>query len=66
LFEQKNYSEAEKYFDKVIDFNDNNASAYFYKGEIYNIDNNMAKARSEWKKTLEIDPSHIKALKRIY
>lgn len=66
LFEEKQYSEAFKYFSKVIEMNENNASAYFYMGEVYFFDNNKVKARSEWRKTLEIDPSHIQALKRIY
>ncbi|OHD13758.1 MAG: hypothetical protein A2086_13505 [Spirochaetes bacterium GWD1_27_9] len=66
LFEQKIYDQAKDYFDKVIEINENNSSAYFYRGEVYFITNNPVKARAEWRKTLEIDPSHIRALKRIY
>jgi tetratricopeptide (TPR) repeat protein len=66
LFKEKKYDEALEYFNKTIDLNENNPSAYFYRGEIYFIQNNLVKARAEWRKTLEIDPSHIKALKRIY
>lgn len=66
LFEQKKYDESQKYFDEVINLNENNSNAYFYKGEMYFIENNQVKARAFWRKTLEIDPSHIRALKRIY
>lgn len=66
LFREKNYKEALKYFNNVIELNENNASAYFYRGEIYYFQNDLVKARSQWRKTIEIDPSHIKALKRIY
>ncbi|HOV14549.1 MAG TPA: tetratricopeptide repeat protein, partial [Spirochaetota bacterium] len=66
LFEQKKYDESEKYFDEVININENNSNAFFFKGEIYFINNNPIKARAFWRKTLEIDPSHIRALKRIY
>ncbi len=66
LFEEKKYEEAVKYFDEVIDLNENNSNAYFFKGEICFINNNPIKARAFWRKTLEIDPSHIRALKRIY
>ncbi|MCK4797533.1 MAG: tetratricopeptide repeat protein, partial [Spirochaetes bacterium] len=66
LFNEKKYIESKKYFDKVININENNSYAYFYRGEIYYIQNNLIKARAEWRKTLEIDPGHIKALKRIY
>jgi tetratricopeptide (TPR) repeat protein len=65
-FKEKNYSEAKDHFDKVVSLNENNASAYFYLGEIYYLQNDIVKARALWRKTLEIDPSHIMALKRIY
>ncbi len=66
LFNEKKYDLALESFTNVIELNENNASAYFYRGEIYFNQNNILKARAEWRKTLEIDPTHIKALKRIY
>jgi len=65
-FNDKSYDNALLYFNKVIDINDNNESAHFYIGEIYYYYNNIIKARSEWRKTLDIDPSHIKANKRLF
>lgn len=65
-FQENNFQEALNYFNNVLDINSNNADAYFYRGEIYFKLNNIIKARFDWRKTLEIEPSHIKALKRIY
>lgn len=65
-FNQKKYTAALPYFNKVIEINDNNANAYFYKGEISFFFNDTIKARAQWRKTLEIDPSHIRARKRFY
>jgi tetratricopeptide (TPR) repeat protein len=65
LFSQKD-SKAMDYFNKVIEINDNNADAYFYRGEIYFQQNDKIKARYEWRKALEIDPSHIRARNRYY
>ena len=55
-----------KVVKELIKLNENNAGAYFYRGEIFYLKNDLIKARSEWRKTLQIDPSHIKAKKRIY
>lgn len=66
LYKEKDYEGSLDYFNRVIDINENNAEAYYYRGEIYYLKNNIIKARAEWRKTIEIDPSHIKALKRIY
>lgn len=65
-FNQNKISESLDCFNKVIDLNENNASAYFYRGEIFFKYNEKIKARAEWRKALLIDPSHIRALKRIY
>jgi tetratricopeptide (TPR) repeat protein len=66
LFDQSNFSESLNYFDKVIEINENNSNAYFYRGEIFLKENDKIKARSEWRKALEIDPSHIRARSRYY
>lgn len=66
LFDQQQFNESEKYFQKVIEMNENSANAFFYLGEIFLSYGDKVKARSYWRKTLDIDPSHIRALKRIY
>lgn len=66
-FNQKKFEQALDAFNKTIEININNAEAYFYRGEIYYLYyNDKIKARAEWRKSLSIDPSHIRALKRIY
>ena len=65
LFDQKD-DRAMDYFNKVIELNDNNSNAYYYRGEIYFQKNEKIKARYEWRKALEIDPSHIRARDRYY
>lgn len=65
-FEQSKYEKALYYYDKTIELNENNAEAYFQRGEIYYLyyrDN--IKARAQWRKTIEIDPGHLKAGKRL-
>ncbi len=64
-FDQGDYNTSLNYFDAVIKINENNAQAYFQRGEIYFNLKDQVKARSEWRKTLEIDPSHIMARNRI-
>jgi len=67
FFNLEKYDLAMDCFTKVIEINENNAEAYFYRGEIYYLYyNDKIKARAEWRKTLAIDPGHIRALKRIY
>jgi tetratricopeptide (TPR) repeat protein len=65
-FEQGKYEKALHYYDKTIELNENNAEAYFQRGEIYYLyyhDN--IKARAQWRKTIEIDPGHLRAGKRL-
>lgn len=65
-FQEKEYSQALDYLNRVIEMNENNANAFFYRGEIYYLYNNVIKARAEWRKTLALDPSHIQAKTRLY
>ncbi|MCG8572151.1 MAG: tetratricopeptide repeat protein [Spirochaetes bacterium] len=66
LYKEKKYSDAIGYFNKVIEVNENNANAFFYRGEIYYFTGDKIKARADWRNTHQIDPSHIKARERIY
>lgn len=64
--EEKDYRKALDCFNRVIGINENNAEAYFQRGEIYYLYfRDSVKARSEWRKTVEIDPSHIRANERL-
>ncbi len=66
FFNKEEYDKALVFFDSVIGLNSDNYLAYYYKGEVaYNMNDPVA-ARSFWRKTLEINPSHIRALSRLY
>ena len=65
-FEQKEYKRAFDYYNQIIDLNENSYEAYFQRGEIYNIYyGDRIKARADWRKTIEIVPSHISANNRL-
>lgn len=65
-FNNKKYEQSLDCFNAVLDINENNSSAYYFRGEIYYLRSDFVKARNEWRKTLSIDPSHILANKRLY
>jgi len=49
----------------IIADNDQNAEAHFQLGELYASSGDTIKARSEWRKTLKIDPHHGPARNRL-
>ena len=53
-------------YNNILEKNRNSADAHYYLGEIYSKLNKKVKARAEWRKALEIDPSHYGALLRLY
>ncbi len=57
---------AEDQYNKILEKNRNSADAHYYLGEIYSKLHKKVKARAEWRKALEIDPSHYGALLRLY
>jgi tetratricopeptide (TPR) repeat protein len=64
--ERKDFLKAEEQYKEIIKLNPKSANAYFNLGEIYNQLNDMVKARSYWRETLKIDPSHYGAKLRYY
>lgn len=63
--EQDNLDAAFTELTSLLEKNDNNADAHFYIGIIYEKQNNLVKARSEWRKTLKIQPNYQEALKKL-
>ncbi len=57
---------AEEQYKHIISNNDQSADAHYYLGNVYEKRNNRVKARAEWRKALEIDPSHHGALLKLY
>ena len=62
---QEKYDEAMKEFEKVLEINENSADAHYGIGVIYEIEGNIVKARSEWRKTLKIHVNHAGALQKM-
>ncbi len=60
------YLKAEKQYIKILADNPQSADAHYYLGEIYAKMDDSIKARAEWRKALQIDPSHYGARFRYY
>ncbi len=65
-FEKGELQQAEKEYNLILSKDQKSADAYYYLGEIYSKRENTIKARAEWRKALELDPSHYGALLRLY
>lgn len=63
--DKENYDEAMKIYNDIILANDNCADAHYGIGIIYEKQNNLVKARAEWRKTLKIQVNHAGALKKL-
>jgi tetratricopeptide (TPR) repeat protein len=63
-----NYEEAAKWFGKAIYWNPEYADAWYNRGFSYELNGELAKAKSDYQKTMEIQPNFplaIKGLNRI-
>ena len=59
-----NYKKAKEILNKAIKQKDNEEGHYIL-GEVYEAENEHIKARSEWRKAIEINPKHLGALQRL-
>ncbi len=66
FLDRDDYAKAEEQYNNILEKNRNSANAHYYLGEIYSKLQKKVKARAEWRKALEIDPSHYGALLRLY
>ncbi len=66
FLDRGDYKKADEQYRKILEKNINSADAHYYLGEIYSKLNKKVKARAEWRKALEINPSHYGALLRLY
>jgi len=66
FFENNDYAKAEEQYNLILSKDSKSSDAHYYLGEIYSEKGNTVKARAEWRKTLELDPSHYGALLRLY
>jgi len=65
-FDEGELQKAEKEYNLILNKDQKSADAHYYLGEIYSKKENTIKARAEWRKALELDPSHYGALLRLY
>lgn len=63
--ENGDFEEAEKEFNFILEKNENSADAYYGLGVIYENQGDLVKARSEWRKALQIQSNHAGALKKL-
>ncbi len=66
FFEKGELLKAEDQYNLILSKDIKSADAHYYLGEIYADQDNTIKARAEWRKALELDPSHYGALLRLY
>ncbi len=64
--DSEEYIKAIEQYNKILDKNPQAADAHFHLGVIYDTFNDTIKARAEWRKTLQIDPSHYGARYHYY
>jgi len=57
MFEEKNYYGSERYFQKILEKNPENAEAYYYLGRISNTNQELDKASDYFEKAVDIEPS---------
>jgi len=60
-YNKKEYPQALQMVDQVIDSDAQNATAYYYKGLIYDAEKKTAPAQEAYQKTLELDPKNTDA-----
>lgn len=64
-FAEDNYDDAKIEYENIIATDDSVADAYFGLGNIYEKKGDIAKARSEWRKTLKINVNHSGAINKL-
>lgn len=64
--DKEDYDNAIKEFEDIIDNFENSPDAHFGIGLVYEKQNNLVKARAEWRKTLKLQGNHAGAMKKIY
>ena len=63
--ENKNFEEAKKEFEIILEKNENSADALCGLGVIYENMGDIIKARSFWRKALKIQANHPESLKKL-
>ncbi len=62
---EKFYDDAREEFEAILEKNENSADAHYELGVIYENQNDIVKARAEWRKAIRIQVNHPDALKKM-
>ena len=65
LFRKGDINGSEEQYTKVIEESGGNAEAHFRLGEIYSSRGEMVRGRAEWRRAIQLDPSHRLARARL-
>lgn len=65
FLDEENYDEARKEFETILQKNENSADAHYGLGVLYEKQNDLVKARSEWRKCLRLQVNHPGAAKKM-
>lgn len=65
-FDQSNFEMAIQQYEQIIKINPRSADAYYHLGVIYDTIAETIRARAQWRKALEIEPTHHGALLKLY
>lgn len=65
LIDEENYDEARNEFETILQKNENSADAHYGLGVLYEKENDLVKARSEWRKCLRLQVNHPGATKKM-
>ena len=63
--DEEKYDDAEKEYESILEKDENSADAHYGLGVIYEKQGDNAKARSEWRKCLNIQPQHTLARQKM-
>lgn len=57
-FNKQNYSQALTYYNKALEFDDQNPELYYWIGKVYFEQKKYKQAKNAWNKVLELDPNN--------
>ena len=66
FIEKKDYNKAISQYEEILKINPRSADAYYHLGVIYDTIDEPVKARAQWRKAVDIEPTHHGALLKLY
>lgn len=66
FFKLRNYEDAKKEYQNILERNSNSADAHYYLGEVYLAQGQKKAAKKQWRNAFKIDPLHFNANQRLF